>query len=57
MDQAATQKELTDEEKAEVFQIARASQGRPKFAMRAIQQVVGTDRLKMALDYLLSVSQ
>ncbi len=47
--------ELTDEEKMEVFRIARNFQDNPKKVVRLIREEVGADRFKLALDYLKEV--
>lgn len=49
-------KALSDEEKAEVFRIARNFQDNPKTAYLKIKETVGGDRVQLAIDYLASVA-
>lgn len=46
---------LSPDEQVFVYRIARNFQDNPKKVLRLIQELVGTDRLQIAIDYLNSV--
>jgi hypothetical protein len=48
---------LTDEEKAEVFRVARNFQDKPKKVIKLIKETVGDDRFDLALEYLKEITQ
>lgn len=50
-------KAISDEEKIEIYKIARNFQDSPKKVVRLLKEFVGVERLKLAIEYLESVAQ
>lgn len=48
---------LTPEEQVEVFRVAKNFQDNPQKVYRLIKEIVGMDRVQLAIDYLRTLAQ
>jgi hypothetical protein len=51
-----TNSPLNDDEKMEVYRVTRNFQDSPKTVLKKITEIVGKDRVQLALDYLKTVA-